>query len=87
LCSITKIVKGEIVEILPIIVESALNLLSSERGVEAVKEKNQKTFNEEDEDDGLMKVDPNSVDERDAAIHCLGYLIRFVPNEMKPYLE
>lgn len=48
---------------MPIIVESALNLLSSERGVEAVKQKDQKSFAEEDEEDGLMKVDPNSVDE------------------------
>ena len=34
-----------------------------------------------------MQVDPNSVDERVAAIHCLGYLIRFVPKLMIPYLE
>ena len=74
-------------EIIPIIIKSALELLKSEWGVEAVNQNKAKTFNEEDEEDGLMKVDPNSVDEWNAAIHCLGYLIWFVPHLMQPYLE
>jgi len=34
-----------------------------------------------------MQVDPDSVDERTAALHCIGYMIRFTPELMKPFLE
>jgi len=34
-----------------------------------------------------MNINPDSVDEKAAALHCLGYLVRFVPHLMAPYLE
>jgi hypothetical protein len=34
-----------------------------------------------------MQIDPDSVDEKTAALHCLGYLVRFVPTLMIPYMD
>jgi len=67
--------------------------VKSEKGVSQVEEKPKgKNFEkDEDEEDAaeaeLMKIDPDSVDEKTSALHCLGYLVRFCPRLMIPYMD
>lgn len=51
LCSITKIVKDDIAEILPTIVSAALETVKSEKGIESAEEKKQNFEKDEEDDD------------------------------------
>jgi hypothetical protein len=85
LCSISKILKDEMESFLPIVVSAALETIKSERGMEKVEKV--RGFAEDEEEKQLMKLNPDSIDEKTSAVHCVGYLVRFCPELMKPHLE
>lgn len=42
---------------------------------------------EEEDENQIMEINPDSVDEKASALHCLGFLVRFVPQLMVPYMD
>ncbi len=70
-------------EFLPILLESVFGMIESERGVQAV---DPQSFSDPSNPQP-MQINQDSIDERTAAIHCLGYLVKNCTELMIPHLD
>lgn len=88
-CSISKFLKSDISPVLPKVLEQAF--ITIERNdIKLVNDgKKAKDFSldsdSEKEGEAFGKVE--AFDEKASAIHCIGYIFKFCPNEMTPYLD
>ena len=67
----------------PIVTDAALKLIESERGVESARK--EPNFSQENKE--LMQINLDSIDERSAAINCIGYLVKNCLPLMRTHFE
>jgi hypothetical protein len=89
LCAISKFMKEEMADIVPMIVKAALftinrDDISHKTDKQKIQDFSRDSDSEPDEE-VFGKIE--AFDEKASAIHCLGYMFQFIPKLMLPYLE
>jgi len=88
LCSISKFMKEEMAEIIPAIVEACyFTIERNDIKQVSPEEKAQEYSLDSDSEEEAVFGKVEAFDEKASALHCLGYMFKFCPNQMLPYLE
>jgi len=85
---IAKILKSQMAQIIPMIIEPILEATETKVGAVKVEHaEGEFDLDDDDEDDEEMLLDLEGVDEQVAAIHALGNMSLYCSGIMQPYLE
>lgn len=83
LCAISKFLKDDMAEIIPVIVKSALYTIERDDiHHKSDKQKIQEFSRDSDSEQEEVFGKIEAFDEKASAIHCLGYLFQFCPKQM-----
>ena len=88
LCSISKFMREEMASIIPVIVTASLFTINRDDIRHVSEEQKIKEYSlDSDSEQEQVYGKIEAFDEKASAIHCLGYLFKFCPTSMLPYLE